>query len=513
MSRRTNALVAAGFNYGQTVLAVLIGFLVTRFVVQNLGTELYGLWLATGALLGYATLADLGTFAVMPWLFAEADSKKDTARMRSLMVHGLIAGVVSGALYMVVALVLWISFPALLHLNAADRDMLAGPLGVMVLGIAVGYPLRLFSTLCAGLQDFKYMGPFHLLQMVANAALTYVLARLGFGLYALGVAAAVSPFVTGLAGLHRTCSKDVHLLREWPRPAWREVKPILTSGTGTWIGSLGWQLAAATDSVILAHLGMRSAISSFVITSRICFTLMHVCWVLPDSASVGLAQLHAEGNHARTAEIVRSIIRLTLFLAGGVVCVTLSINAGFVSIWVGPELFAGARLNAVFALDILVLCIVHALVSPAAVLGHRMSVGLITLLNGLLHIGLALLFGRTMGLSGVALATAVSALITSIPVGLYLLRHASSIRLGGVVSEIVLPWALRLLPCALAAAFFGWSAMQPRFVELGRFVPFAVGSAGALVAGAAYLIAMKPLMRDLPFGPRVRRILGTFRLA
>ncbi|WP_394832060.1 hypothetical protein LVJ94_36640 [Pendulispora rubella] len=502
MSRRANALIAAVFSYGQTAFAVLVGFAVTRVVVGSLGADRYGLWLATGALLGYATLADLGTFAVMPWLFAEADSQQDSTRMRSLVLHGLLAGVVSGALYVVLALVLWLAFPSLLHLTEADRAMLAGPLFVMVLGVAVSYPLRLFSTLCQGQQDFKFMGPFQLLQILASGLLAYVLVRLDCGLYAVGLAAAVPPFIPGMAAVHRALTRNRHLFRGWPRPSWREVKPILTSGTGTWLGALGWQLAFATDSVILASVGLRGDISSFAVTSRICFALMQLGWVIPDSACVGLAQLHAEGNAARTANVVRSILRVTLFLTGGVVCVSLSINAAFVSLWVGPELFGGARLNAIFGLDIVVLSVVHALVTTAAVLGHRMQVGLVTLVNGGFHIGLALLLGRWFGTSGVAAATAVSALGTSIPVGLYLLRHAMPLR--SIAADLA-AWLLRLGPCATAAALLGWISLQPHLVPPGRFGALAIGGAGAAISSVAYVLAMRPMLRDLPLGDRVRR--------
>ncbi len=513
MSRRANALIQAAFTYAQTMLGVLTGLVVTRFVVHTLGDDLYGLWLATGALMAYAALADMGTFTVMPWLFAEAEAQKDLDRKRSLVVHGLLAGVASGALYVAVALGLWVFFPGLMHLNTADRTALEGPLLVMVLAVAFAYPLRLFTALRNGMQDFKYMGPFQLAQMLANAIITFVLAKLGFGLYSLSIAAGFPPFITGLAALHRTRSQNSELLHGWPKPAWAHVRPILTSGTGTWLGSLGWQLMFATDSVIIASLGLRGQISAFVLTSRLCITLMQLCWVLPDSSYVGLANLHAEGAHERTAEVVRTVIRLTLFLSGGVVCVTLSMNAGFMSLWVGPQLFGGSPLNVIFAVDILVLCVVHALVGPASVLGNRMRVGLITLVNGALHIVLASLLGRHLGLCGVGIATAVSAMVTSIPVGIYLLGYVSAIKLTGIMRDIVLPWALRLLPCALAAAFLGWNGHQPRLTSLGRFGPVVAGGLAAAITGSAYVLSMRAFIRDLPFPARVRRILATFRLA
>src|SRR5882724_12548108 len=155
MSRRRNALIAAAFTYAQSVLGILAGFFITRLLVRELGADLYGTWLATGGLLGYAALADLGIFGVMPWLFAEADGEQDIARKRDLIAHGLLAGVGAGIVYAAAALGIWLLLPRMAHLDAGDIERLRGPIGLIVVATAIGYPLRLFSALSAGNQDFK----------------------------------------------------------------------------------------------------------------------------------------------------------------------------------------------------------------------------------------------------------------------------------------------------------------------------------------------------------------------
>ena len=87
MSRRRKALIAVAFSYAQSVLGILAGLFITRLLVRALGADLYGTWLATGGLLGYAAFADLGIFSVMPWLIAEAEGEKDPARTSGLISH------------------------------------------------------------------------------------------------------------------------------------------------------------------------------------------------------------------------------------------------------------------------------------------------------------------------------------------------------------------------------------------------------------------------------------------
>ncbi len=158
MSRRKNALIATAFNYAQWGLGLIAAFYVTRLVLAVLGKDVYGMWLATGAVLGYAALADLGILGVMPWMFADADGKKDTPALRSLLIHGLAAGVTGGIIYAALATALWISLPGLLHLSPDDRAALRGPVAATITLTAMGYPLRLFGALRLGLQDYSFTG-------------------------------------------------------------------------------------------------------------------------------------------------------------------------------------------------------------------------------------------------------------------------------------------------------------------------------------------------------------------
>jgi len=512
MSRRRNALVAVAFTYAQSVLGILASFFITRLLVRTLGADLYGTWLATGGLLGYAALADLGIFGVMPWLFAEADGVKDSARKRELIANGLLAGAGAGLLYTAVAGGVWLLLPRLAHLDVQDIARLRGPIVVVVLTTALGYPLRLFSALRSGLQDFKFLGTVQVASTLANAALTYTLLRSGLGLYSVAIASGVLPILTSICALVRTIQLDRTILYTLPRPSLRGTRPILTSGTGGWMAALGWQMAAATDSIVIAYLGYRQLVPTFAITSRLGLTLMQFAWTLPDSALIGLASLGAEGDRARTADVVQSLIRLTLIPVGAIACVTFATNSAFVRLWVGADLFGGELLNALLVLDVVVLSVVHALITPAAVLGNRVQTGIATLANGAAHVVFALVLGGHFGLLGVAAATAMSALFTTIPVGARLLEAKTGITVQSAFGSLVLPWAWRALPCVLLASGAGWAITQSRFAPGGRIAPIILaGSAAALIV-AAYLWSVRTMIKDLPFGPRLTRLLSAVGL-
>jgi hypothetical protein len=314
-----------------------------------------------------------------------------------------------------------------------------------------------------------------------------------------------------LCGFVRTLQKDRSLLRMLPMPTVKGTYPILTSGLGNLMGSIGWQMAFATDASIIAYLGYRHLAPSFVITSRLGLTLMMFGWSLPDSALIGLANLAAEGNRSRTAEVVRQLMSMHLIAVGAIACATLAANASFVRLWVGSDLFGGVQLNALMAFDVVTLTVVHGVVTMAAVLGSRVQIGAITLANGALHFVIAFVLGRWSTLSGVAAATALSALVTSLPVGAYLLASRTGMTPGSLFRSLVLPWAARALPCAMIAIIVGW-ASRSRFAPSGLVATLAMTGVLTTATLVAYLWSVRGLMKDLPFPPRVSRILTAVRL-
>lgn len=508
MSRRRRALISAAFTYGQWALSIATSLVVTRLLLQQLGKAVYGMWTASSALLACAAFAELGLFGVLPWMIAESDGKQDHTRIRALLTQGLALGLGVSVVFLVAAGSLYLALPLVVHLRQEDLDLLRGPLLAMVALTALLFPLKVFNAALTGLQDVGFVGGIGIMQVTLSTILTLALTLLGHGLYGLALGTALPALIGSLLALGRTVSRRPDLLQHWRRPQFSEFAPFVSGGLGAWMGSVGWQLAASMDSVIIAHVGQAAMVPVFAVTARLGLTLMQVSWTLPDSALVGLAQLNGEGAPERVRDVVSALVRMHLLMAGGIVLVLLACNPSFVPLWVGKGLFGGTALNAAIALNVVATSLVHSLVGPVAVLGFRVRVGVATLFNGLLHVALAIPLGRWLGLSGIALATLLSASLTTLPVGLRLLQRAAGVSSSTLLSDVLLPWALRGAPLAALALWIGRAgASEP--VRPGRV---AVLAALALALGMAYLWLMRPLYQDLPFGPRLRRSLQALRL-
>lgn len=490
MSRVRIAALTASFNYVQYGLAIASGLLLVPLTIGAVGARSYGLWLATGELLGYAGMVDLGVLGVLPWMVAEADGRRDRTRLRELVANGVAVGAVVGLGYAVVAGLLWTMVPVAVNVPSGDRSSLAGPLLMLVAATAAAYPLRTFTALLTGLQDALFNG----MSSVAQSATYFVVSATGlwhgWGLYALAMASAASMAVGVGASLVRALIVAPDLLTGWPRPQTSTIRMLLSNGIGVWIAGFGWRLVSASTSMVIAVVGRTEWVAIYACTSKLSAVSTQVAWVLPDSGLVGLSQLHGEGHpQARVRAVVMMIVRLHLVLAGAAACAVLAFNPAFVTRWVGAEFYGGNGLTLWLAGGIVVSSLVHALVTTASVLGNRLKVGAATLANGIVQTALAFLFGAWWSLGGIAAATLIAALATSAPAGLALLGASTGLSLRSFWQELLSPCLQRIVPAAVVCAAAGILLRDAGLAAAG-------GITAVCMLGCFW--AVRPLLFGLP---------------
>src|SRR5262245_23733811 len=403
MSKTRKAATIAAFAYVQYVLAIVTGIFLVPLTLHTLGARAWGLWLASSEVLAYAGMVDLGILGVMPWMLAAAVGRGDREEQKALVSQGLWLGFGVGVVYALAAFIAWHVLSPKMFLSEADRALVARPLAILVSVTALCYPLAIYKSVIVATQDAFFNGVLAIVQGVLTALLTAVLLLKGYGLYALLWAALIPAVAVNLVSVIRAATIAPDLVFSIAPPKFRDQRVLLVNGFGSWLGTLGWQLLAASNGIVIMYLGHPEWVPIYSCTAKVAAMVMPLTWVLPDSAHVGLAQLSGERQSAgRVRHVVLMMQRLHLIIAGGMACGLLAFNPSFVTRWVGAPLFGGVTLNAVLAVGVVLHSFIHGLVSSASIIGNRVKVGILVLVNGELQTALAVFLGHRLGLVGVA---------------------------------------------------------------------------------------------------------------
>jgi hypothetical protein len=179
-------------------------------------------------------------------------------------------------------------------------------------------------------------------------------------------------------------------------------------------------------------------------------------------------------------------------------------NPAFVTIWVGPQFFGGLLLNALLAIGVVYSSLIHGFITTASVLGNRLQVGVVSLVNGVVQTLLALALGSSYGLTGIATAGLIAGAITSLPAAIVLLRPVTALTVRHLARELIGPWLVRGTSIVVVSIVVGLF-----YRALGLVLTGAMASAIAMF----YVWRMRPLYVGLPLDARWADWLVRIRLS
>ncbi len=413
-----------------SALGILVGLVLTPFLIHQLGLQAYGVWALalTLTFAGYASLSELGIEGATVRYVAESSADGDLAALNRtvctslavLCVIALVIALLVGALAQPLALLF--SVPPHLRDAATACFALAG--GQLLFEL----PARAFVAVLEGTQNFVVYQSVELGRALAQAVM-YVLVLLeGWGIVGLGVALGVSS-LAALVAYWILAHRAVTGLRASPLGARRaEFRRLVRFGGGVLSLRLLSTIYNQMDRVIISiALGPRQ-VGLYEIANKVNLGAATV-----GSVSVS-ALVPAAASLRREATLLRD-----MFVRGS--CYTTAIALPFavaLLIFARPLLLSWIGPSAVPATGALRLFAVYEILQTVNNVGSTMIYGvgrirlplIVNTVATLLNLGLSIALVHPLGFQGVIVGTLVAgALAWPVLVWYYLRVFDCSLRM------------------------------------------------------------------------------------
>ncbi|HXV85408.1 MAG TPA: oligosaccharide flippase family protein [Gemmatimonadales bacterium] len=476
MTRTRRLLGGLAFGYANQVLLTLVGMWLTAFLLGRLGRDEYGLWLVATRLLGYLMLLDLGVVALLPRDLAFATGKAGgVARAESLAdVVARTAAVVAWQLPVVAlaAAGMWLGLPD----EWAD---LRRPLGIVMAAFVLLFPFRIFHSALTGLQDLAALGATTTVTWAVGTATTVLLVLAGWGLQALAVGWVTQQAASGLSWwfrLRRQFPTAVPATFRWLRA--RDAGTHLARGIWISISQIAQTFLTGTDVLVIGKVLGPSAVVPYFCTGKVLTVLANQPQLFAQTAQPALSELRTGASRERLVQVVAALTQVILMASGGIVCVVLLTNEGFVTWWVGPEQYAGAGLTALLLAAMLLRHWNMTAVYSLFAFGYDRRISLTSLADGAVTVAASVALVRGFGLTGAAVGSLVGVVMVALPANLAGLRRATGVPLSALLAPLF-PWAWRFLLAAGSAA-----ALARVWTPRGVLQLVVAGAAAGLVYAA-----------------------------
>ena len=482
MSRTRRFLSGVALGYTSQALTMLVGLWLTPFLLGRLGQHDYGLWLVGTQVLIYLMLMDFGVVALLPrstaYATGSAGGFEKAADLPEIIGQAARMVLWQTPLVLIGAALLW-------HSTTARWTELRLPLGLVLFTFVLMFPLRIFQAVLQGLQDLTFLGRLQIVSWLLSTAATIGLVLMGMKLEALAAGWAIGQLLPVVCCWWRLRSRFRGVLPGRPSPLpWPAARTQLSKGFWVSVSQVASVLLNGVDLFIIGAVLGPAAVVPFACTSKLVSVLANQPQLFVNSALPALSQMKASEPRERLLQVNLLLSQAMLLFSGLVVSLTLLVNEGFVSLWVGRHLYGGWGLT---LLILIVIPLRHWNLTIGQCLfcfGYERRLAVVGLLDGLAaSLGAAILVS-IFGVKGVPLGALLGVCLIGLPANLFAQARETGVSVNYLLKQLwPLFWRLGLM-LTLISLSLRWKA---------PVTPIQLAASGAVLI-AAYVALMWPVV-------------------
>lgn len=432
-------------NWLGMVLNVLVAFILTPFVIHELGTSAYGFWAVLQSLLAYTFLLDFGVRSSLNRHLAKFYAQGDQLEANRIFNTGMMV-------YLAVCLVV-ISLSCLLGLASQrafsfhELDSTTTFLVVVLVGasVALQFPAGVLDAVLTALQRFDLMNIAQVLSLFARTTLLIVFLKAGYGLLGLSVA-------TFLGSLVNLLLNWVFAVRICPTIRFKlsmggvnTIKLLANHSFYAFMLIGATRIITDTGNIIIGVFVGTAAVAFYAIAGSLTTYATNV--ISGISTTIPPAASHLEVKGDQEGLKILCIGGTKYILLSGLPILLTFILSGetFIKLWVG-EGFSGSYpplvlLSLAWAFNYLqsaAACILMGI-------SRQKVAAWLVLAQSLLNLGLSLYLVQSNGMLGVAWANMITSVVMNLAFQAHAL-HVLGIATGRFVVQALLPTGVALLP-------------------------------------------------------------------
>ena len=479
---RRRVVIGTASNFAGQLFVFATSFLLTPFILNQLGAPIYGLWILLGSIVAYSSILDFGIWGTVIKYVAEYQTQGNHAGARSLLSTVLYFYIGIAALISIAGMVAAPFVPDLFNLSPDQHDLASRLVILISLATGLAIPCMLPLAILRGLQRYDIVNSIDIVSTLVTAVATVAVLWFGGGATGLAIINIGSLFLSLGAGLWalRQIAPEVYI--HWHGANWQMARKIFVYSWPLFMRDMATRLQTRTDEITIGLFLPVSAVGSYSIARRLSEATQTLTRQFMKTLLPLASQLHAEDDHPRLRALYKTGTRLTIAIVLALSSILIVLAGPILAVWVGTDYSAYAGVVVILALANLVATIQWPAMAILQAMSRHRILALSSLGNGTANLILSLLLVHPYGLAGVALGTAIPIAVEYFCVILPFSLRVTGIHLREALSEIFMPALLPGVPTFLV--LYALSAASEPSSLLSIVI---VAVAGLCVYAAAYL--------------------------
>ena len=507
MSRSSVILRNVASNWGGFAINAAVTLALTPFVLRELGTARYGIWILTSSIIGYYGFLDLGFRAGVTQYLTRYLAVGDYVGASECMSSAV---AVLGALGMAM---FGLSFGAAYmapHVFGLPPEMAREAFWcILIVGCssAIQFALQPFTSIFTATQRFDLANVIGVVTRLLTAGSIVFALKMGEGLIGVGAATCAASAVDYVVRWRVARRLAPELEVSVQHASLRRVREISAFGAWNFLISINAFVYQHVPNILIGSLMPIAAVGHYALATGLTRQINSVLSPVPQVIYPAAAELHVRGDRTGLERLYHDGSRLMLLVLMSVVLLAVFWAEDFYRLWIGSKYLSGVPFHSVALLfQILLISVVTSYSSSIAGqimigAGRVRLVATALICGSMLNLGISFALIGHYGLAGVATATVIgSVAVDLIAMPLLLQRTLGLSALNYLQQACGRPLAVGSLQ-AVALTCIRLTGHAGDWLHLALQGGLACGASVAIVAGVGVTAAererflMQPLRR------------------
>ncbi len=410
-TRPPSLIINALSNYAALGVNIVIGLLLTPFIIEHLGKTGYGIWTLILSFIGYYGLLNLGVSSAITRYIARYAGQDDKEALNKTASTAMLMFCFTGIAVIVVSF--FAAAPLTKFFKVSQEHFSDFKYLIWIMGVTTGlsFPGEVFGSILTAHEKYVPANIVHIARAIIRAALVVILLLSGAGLVGLAFAAIISQLVALVVNyiLFKLCTPQVRL--SITNVQWAFMRKLLSFGGITAVIVVADHLRMNLDSFVIGKWVGMAEVGVYGLAFLIIRYLLSLVISGMGVLTPRFASLHGSDDLEEIRILFIRSLRISAFLAFGCCMGAIIFGGQFIILWVGKD----------FTESIPVLWILS--VPFAFALSQNPGIGLmyalkkhywyasITIIEAIANLIISIILVSKYGILGVALGTAIPMII------------------------------------------------------------------------------------------------------
>lgn len=395
------------------ILRIFISLFMTPFMIASFGDQTYGLWMLVASLSGFYGILDFGLSTAVQRYMARSVGTGDTEESNSVFNTSLLIFCGIGFLAMLLAGVLsWLA-PVFVK---GDGDIAVFRIVVLLcsVNIAVGFPMRSFWGILSSNLRYDISVWLEMVNVVIKAILIVVFLKNGFGIIAVAMINLAADLLWHFANVVYALRVAPYIRISVKYFDLKKIKVFLNYSVYAFVSQLSGIVKFHIDNYVISAFVGLSAVAVYSIGIRLVRYAMQFLLKLVGLMTPVFSQYEGQGNFDAIREKFFFLLKVSIYIAMFFGFLLLVLARPFIQRWVGFGYEESSVIVFIFVIPTVLGMIMVSSNQLLYGISKHKFLAWVNSAEALANLVLSLILVQFLGIKGVALGTAIPAVIVKL---------------------------------------------------------------------------------------------------